>query len=399
MKRIHYNSKDCTGCTACYSVCPTKSIQMVVDHEGFNVPYIDDEKCINCLKCEKVCPVNYKVIQQNDCEVKAYAFQNSDKNILSKSSSGAFFPALAEYVLSFDGYICGCVLDNNLTPKHIVSNNRLDIYKMQDSKYVQSDLGNCYNDIILLLENRKKVLFTGTSCQVAGLKSLIKAKKINDENLICVDFFCHGVPSPKVWSSYLDFYRKEKKTKILKYRFRNKKYGWGKASRGTYHLNTVYKSNGKKDDISLAARMWYFIFFSNLCLRRYCYRCPYTSLDKPSDFTMADFWGIENISNEFLDGSGCSLVLCHNAKTKAIIDELAKKSKIVSVNTVEAIKKQGNAFGPSAEPDIRDEFWSDFDSKDFNFVAKKYFRYDCVHKIKDFIHRFMFELHFTNLYK
>ena len=400
MAHILKSSKDCSGCTACAAGCPVDAIRMKEDMEGFMIPSVDEDKCIECSSCLKICPENVHPSISEERKT-AYAFQNKDEMILSHSSSGAFFPAIAEYILDIGGYICGCVLNEKLLPEHSVTYSFKDIRRMQDSKYVQSNVKTCFSEIIDLLKQGEKVLFTGTSCQIAGLKKILDNKKIDGSKLLCVDFFCHGVPSPLIWEEFLNLYRNETKKEIIDFRFRNKKYGWGKKSRGTYHLNTVIRKKAfiKKDDISLLGRMWYYIFFSNLCLRRYCYNCPYTSINKPSDITMADFWGIEELCENCNDGKGYSLVIAHNEKGRQIIESLTKAAKIYEFPVDSAIKRQGNAFKPSKEPEQRNQFWADYYELGFKEVVKKYYRYDFVHRIKDFIHRILFEFHLTNLYK
>ena len=172
MKHINITSQNCSGCTACASVCPKQSISFSEDSEGFLVPVVDEETCINCGKCLQTCP---SIGGQNDLDdhykVKAYAFKNNDDVIRSHSASGALFPAFAEYfILILHGYVCGCILDENLNAKHIVSNKWSDVLRMQDSKYVQSDMSHCFPAIGRLLLKGNYVLFSGTSCQVAGLK-------------------------------------------------------------------------------------------------------------------------------------------------------------------------------------------------------------------------------------
>lgn len=396
---VDLESNNCSGCTACYSICPVSAITMEEDLEGFLIPKVDNKKCISCSKCINVCSA-YSKININQKAFSSFAFQNQDFGTLKNSSSGAFFPAIANYILEKGGYVCGCVFDSDFVPIHIVSKNKNDIVLMQDSKYVQSNLNDCFKYIRDILEKEIPVLFTGTSCQVSGLKRYLHKEKVDDRRLLTIDFFCHGVPSPKVWKEYLEFYEIEKKAIISAFRFRNKKYGWGEKSRGTYHLNTVIRKNKiiKKDDISLIARMWYTIFFSNYCLRSYCYKCPFASVDKPADFTMADFWGIEDITSSFDNGKGCSLVIVRNKLALKILYSL-KNVKLEQINLNKAIEKQGNAFIPTKRPIERDKFWDDYQNNGFKFIAKKYFRYDWIHKIKDLLHRICFELHMTNLYK
>ena len=283
-----------------------------------------------------------------------------------------------------------------MLPTHIVSNSWEDIVKMQDSKYVQSNMRFCYAQVVELLKKGQWVLFTGTSCQVAGLKSLLRQKKIAEDTLLTLDFFCHGVPSPKIWTDYLRFYEKQKGMKPQGYRFRSKEYGWGKSARGSSYLNSLYLENGRRDNVSWAARMWRTIFFSNLCIRPYCHTCPYATVDKPGDLTMGDFWGVDQILPEFDDGKGCSVALVRNEKAAQILREAGLTMRSVSVEDV--IQKQANAFAPSSPNERRAEFWKDYAENGFPFVARKYFHYEPYFRLKAIVKRVLFALKLRNIY-
>lgn len=392
---ITTDSKNCSGCSACAMACPVDAIEMTSDAEGFKIPIVNNEKCVDCGVCLNTCPVKHSVNQMQN-EMKAFAaYWKSD--VRANSASGAFFPALAKFIIEKrHGYVCGCVLNtDDLMPEHIVSNSWADIQRMQDSKYVQSDLKNCCREIGTLLKEHQSVLFTGTSCQVAGLYNYLLAKRISTDNLITIDFFCHGVPSPKIWKEYLHFYEMEKGRKPIAYRFRSKKYGWGSSSRGSNHLNSITYRNTiqvvKHDNITWAARMWRKIFFSNLCLRMYCYSCPYATIHKPADFTMGDFWGIEQFYPEFDDGKGCSMVLARTEKARTLLNQIEWLTcKKVSID--EVTKKQANAFAPSSLDARREQFWDDYRKKGFPYCAKKYFLYTPKARFKNFIIRVLFEL-------
>lgn len=398
---IDTDSKNCSGCTACKAICPVKAINMISDNEGFYVPVVKNDTCIDCGACVKVCPVKNGINNKDEISDKeAYAVRWTCE-ARDKSASGAFFPAIAKYFIeNKHGYVCGCILDEGLIPIHIVSNRWDDVVRMQDSKYVQSNVKECYLEILELLKNEKWVLFTGTSCQAAGLLSLIHAKKINRDRLIIVDFFCHGVPSPKIWKDYLKFYEEEKRKNVVGYRFRSKKYGWGEKARGSSHLNCVQytkKHKAKYDNYSYAARIWRTIFFSNICIRQYCHTCPYATVDKPADITMGDFWGIEDISKDFDDGKGCSAVILRTEHAKRVFAELSYLDKR-KVDVVDVIKRQKNAFEPSNSHPLRTEFWNDYNSLSFKELCQKYFYYSYSTKIKEFIKRILFALHLRNIY-
>ena len=395
MKHISMTSQSCSACTACISVCPKSAILFSVDEEGFKVPVVDEKLCVDCGLCIKICPALNTKDSVNDISSKAYALQYHDEAVRNRSASGALFPAFANYFINtLHGYVCGCVLDENLMPRHIVSKQWKDVERMQDSKYVQSDMGICFSKIMTLLKAEEYVLFSGTSCQVKGLYSALETKRICTDRLLTIDFFCHGVPSPKIWSDYLRYVQQRLGFKAEGYRFRNKTYGWGKGtqSRGTGYLST-WKYLGIWHEVpSLVARIWPRIFFSNLCLRRYCHTCPYTKVEKPADITMGDFWGVENFRPDFDDHKGCSMAIVHSRKAEKIINALPN-TEILDVSIDEVIKRQGNAFAPSKPHAQRKSFWKDYADKGFPFVLQKYFYYSTVGIIKASIKYMLFKLH------
>lgn len=397
-------SQTCSGCTACVSICPKGAISFSSDSEGFKVPVVNEHTCIDCSLCVKICPaINTPTKVGNDFGQKAYAFQYHDEPIRKNSASGALFPAFANYVINIlHGYVCGCVLDRNIMPKHIVSNKWADVECMQDSKYVQSDMCDCIEMIGKLLSEGFYVLFTGTSCQVAGLNANLVKKKISTDKLLTIDFFCHGVPSPKIWKEYINYYERKKNCKVVQYRFRNKKLGWGKGpvARGSCFLSTIrYIGNQnckmeepKSDDVSFFARQWPRIFFSNLCIRQYCHQCPYTNINKPADITMGDFWGVEQSHPDFDDHKGCSLVLVRNQKAHDWFLSLTN-AEILEVSINDIVERQGNAFAPSKSHPLRESFWKDYHSHGYAFVFNKYLGNNLKYRLKDAIKYLLFILH------
>lgn len=397
-------SQLCSGCTACASVCPRQAITFEADQEGFMIPHIIESKCINCGLCLKTCPADTRTKGVNKDSIKrAYAFQYHKEPIRKNSASGGLFPAFAYYFINnLNGFVCGCVLDENIMPKHIISNNWFDIERMQDSKYVQSDMGGCIQKVGDLLKSGYYVLFTGTSCQIAGLNAFLYKRNIKKENLFTIDFFCHGVSSPLIWKEYIKYYEQQKKSKVVGFRFRNKDYGWGKGrdSRGTGFLSTILYSGIqspqtgflKSDKVSFLARIWPRIFFSNLCIRQYCHQCPYTSIDKPADITMGDFWGIEESHPEFDDHKGCSLALVRSSKALELISVL-DKAECIEVPLEDVIAKQSNAYKPSIPNPQRNIFWETYNREGFKGVLPLFFGYTYIGRIKAFLKYVFFKLH------
>ena len=390
----HMKSDSCVGCTACMAICPEKAITISGDSMGFWTPDVKEDKCIDCGKCTASCQVS-EPYSPGRYQNSAYAVRHKDDAIRYRSASGAFFQAIARHMLDKGGFVCGCVMDFfgggvHLGVGHILSNQLRDVERMADSKYVQSDMGNCYEEVYKILKKGIPVLFSGASCQIMGLKLYLKNKSIDNKDLVCVDFFCHGVPSPAIWKDYIDHYERKTGRKVRGYRFRNKRNGWGKAANGAGYFGEVTDNAGKTDNDSFAATMWNRkIFFSNLAIRKSCFSCMYATVNKPSDITMADFWGIENTSvASFDDGKGTSLVITHNKKA----DELLKSLETIDYKKAdieEAVAGQGNAFTPTICPEQYDSFWKEYKEKGFEAVNKKYFCYNYFSRIKYWVKKFI----------
>lgn len=287
-----------------------------------------------------------------------YAVHHKNQGVRDASRSGGVFTALSDAVLDKNGVIYGCVLDENFNAIHIRANNAKDRNRMRGSKYIQSNLGDTFQNIKKDLVAGITVLFSGTSCQVAGLKKYLGK---DYDNLICIDIVCHSVPSTKVWKEYLKWQEKKKKSKVKKVDFRNKKdYGWRE------HIETLYFENGKKKDSKVFANL----FGQRNIVRPCCYECPYKSIMHPGDITIADYWGIEKAAPEFDDNKGVSLVLVNNEFGQKIFDNVKDMLKYKKTRIEDSM--QPALVAPFERPAEREQFWSDFANQDFEFIAKKY---------------------------
>lgn len=288
------NEKDCCGCSLCSSVCVKKCISMRSDEEGFLIPVINKVDCTDCGACYKMCPVNkdYKIKKNSHYFASAIA----NKKELIESSSGGTFIALAKYILSQGGYVCGCVFDDEMKAVHICSNKIEDVYRMMGSKYVQSSLESSLPDLKKMVKEGKTVLFTGTACQVAALKSLFP----NMNNLYLVDILCHGVPSPLFFRKYIEFLESKHKGKIVNLEFRNKKkLGWGSEHRTYYEIERDGRVKGYRPILPA----YFCSFFYGTNLRESCYRCKYAGEYRISDITIGDYWGyMEYYGRKFPEG-------------------------------------------------------------------------------------------------
>ncbi|NLA83437.1 MAG: 4Fe-4S dicluster domain-containing protein [Clostridiales bacterium] len=315
MINLYTSKSQCCGCTACMSVCPERAITMKPDENGFLYPVIDSSLCIECKLCKKVCSFQYDV--ENPCTLskplKTYAAILKDTDFLKNSASGGAFVALAMYTLHNNGVVFGCTMNDGLKPEHICIDSFNDIHKLQGSKYVQSDLKDTYYEIKKYLKSNRLVLFTGTPCQVAGLKSYLGKEY---DNLITADLICHGVPSYSFFKSYIQWIEWKLEGKIIDFRFRIKEKCWGHGAK------VVYKKNGivKEKSIVPIESCYYYYFLKGYIYRESCYECPYAGPYRIGDFTFGDYWGIDKVHPEVNRSNGVSLVLVNTQKGLQIIN-------------------------------------------------------------------------------
>lgn len=299
---------------------------------------------------------------------KAYAVQHKSEIVRAASRSGGIFTAVSDWVLEKNGVVYGCVLDENFCAVHIRAINVDNRNRMRGSKYIQSKLGDIYKDVKKDLMDGRFVLFSGTSCQVAGLRKYLGAEY---DNLFCVDVVCHGVPSPKIWKEYLQWQEKQNKSRVKSVDFRNKRdYGWRD------HRETLLFENGQ---IS-SSRVFTTLFYGHCVLRPSCYECPYKSVMHPGDITIADYWGIEKAAPEFDDNKGVSLVLVNNEIGEMVF--AAVKGNVRWKATRLEDSMQPPLKEPFSEPENRGVFWNDFSTKNFGYMAKKYGGWSFMSKVK-----------------
>ena len=355
------DKEKCMGCHACYNRCPVQAIEMMEDEKGFKYPQVNKEKCINCGLCEKVCPILNKINIEN--EPKAFAVKNKNEEIRKKSSSGGMFTLLAESILNEGGVVFGVAFDENWKLKHTYAENVENLLIFRGSKYLQSTIGDTYAKVKEFLNNGRKVMFTGTPCQIEGLKSYLG--KEND-NLFTQDIICHGVPSPKVHERYLKYLKdKYKAEKIENIVHRTKINGWKNWCVNVKVNNAEYIKSHNDDPYMQA-------FLRNTSLRESCYNCQFKKKNRASDITLADFWGIENIAPEMDDDKGTSLVIVNSEKGKQIFEQIKDKIIYKQVDFEEAIR-YNPSMTKSVKPDPnREKFFENLDKMPFDKLVKKY---------------------------
>lgn len=311
------NKKECCGCTACMHVCPIKCIVMHEDEEGFLYPAIEKEKCIDCHQCEKVCPVrNTDNVNRKTETLVGY---NRNEEIRNHSSSGGIFSVIAEWILQQDGVVFGAAFDENFEVHHIAVETKEELAKLRGSKYVQSRLENVYPEVKQYLKMKRKVLFTGTACQIAGLRKYLDKEY---ESLYTVDILCHGVPSPKIWRIYLEEKKKQYNGSVEKVEFRNKTNGWK-----NYLINIEF-SYMKRYCVHFLKDKFMTMFLDNIDLRPSCYSCHFKGVPRISDMTIGDSWGIEKKMPEMDDDKGTSIILLHSLKGERMFEAI-KQNLIV----------------------------------------------------------------------
>lgn len=367
--------KKCCGCTACYNICNIKAIKMIPNSEGFLYPYVDNAKCVKCTKCINICPVLNDDLNRNTVDNRAYAVKNKNQEIRSKSSSGGAFYALASNVINSGGVIYGAIFDDEFNVVHKRAIDLVEMKKMLGSKYVQSDLSNIFQDVKKDLKLGYEVLFSGTPCQINGLKKFLC---VNYDNLITVEIICHGVPSPKVWKLYVKYFEK-KNGKIKSIFFRDESNSWEKYSLRIEFFNRKKYIKSTDNDLYMRG------FLSNLYLRPSCSVCHFKDKYRAADFTIADFWGIKYVLPKIYDGNGISLVLTHSKKAYELLNKLNYVEKI-EVDYDEAIIRNLSLMNPSIANDKRGKFFNEIrKNNDIIKILYHYTKDNYIQKMKNFL--------------
>lgn len=311
------DKNQCTGCTACANICPKSCIEMKEDDEGFSYPVIDNSRCISCLACERVCPILNNHTHKDE-ETKAYAALSKNDETRLESSSGGIFSELAKLILQANGIVYGAKYDNDFKVIHTGIEDIESLKELRGAKYSQSDLSTIFQTVKKQLNNGRQVLFSGTPCQIGGLKAFLKK---DYDNLYCIDFVCHGVPSPLVWKKYIEYRSQvDADNQVPEYiNLRNKESGWSHYSyqvEFAYSKSNHYLCQNDKD-------LYMSLFVNNYILRRSCSNCYYKDYSRESDITLGDFWGIWDILPSMDDNKGTSVVFTHSNKGEKLLNSAA----------------------------------------------------------------------------
>lgn len=362
--------KSCTGCGACRQICPKECISVTEDKMGFQYPEINQEKCVQCGLCRKVCPVrDKKAFRENTTYFAAY---NKEFNSNDRSSSGGIFKLLAEYVLSLQGIVFGAMCDDNLDIHHGWIDKEQDIAKLQGSKYVQSDIRNSYCEAEHFLKSEKMVLFSGTPCQIAGLKSFLGKEY---SNLICIDLVCHGVPSARLWRKYLQWHKETFGKIPMEVNFRDRSAGGWRwfFMKIKYNDGTVYCKRQDEDPFLR-------LFLQDIALRDSCYACEFKGVERQSDITLGDCWGIEKIIPEWKEIEGVSLLMVHSDKGAEILQKIQMAS--IEINKKDILRYNKNIICSVKKDSRRKKFSIALPENSIEMLADKYCKVTLADKVK-----------------
>ncbi|MEL1134484.1 Coenzyme F420 hydrogenase/dehydrogenase, beta subunit C-terminal domain [Desulfitobacterium sp. THU1] len=382
MVTIFVKREDCCGCTACFSVCPKLAITMKPDQEGFLYPHIDYGLCVECGLCQKVCAFQngYETLD-NFSEPEVYAIKHKTEEIRAVSTSGGMFTALTDEILAWGGVVYGVGYDDNMVVYHQRAEDADQRNTLRGSKYVQSEMRQTFSALKKDLRAGRRVLFTGTPCQVAGLRDYLYQSGADISNLILCDIVCHGTPSPLIFAEYLKVCEAKRGKKIVNHFCRSKVEGWHA------HVEMNVFSDGQEDYKSFLSQLYKKIFQSHIAYRPACHNCKYTNLRRPSDITIADFWGVDQTLPEVDDNKGVSLVLINSGKGKKIFEKIC--SRVLYIRSNAAACLQPNLEKPTQPSPKRDEFWQNYKTYGFAYVIKKYFGYGVKGDIRRLISKIL----------
>ena len=373
MQNVLNNRDHCMGCSSCSQRCPTQCISMLPDSEGFLVPVIDQSRCTDCGQCRKACPV-YQSMENNEISItstnpliepKVYAAWSLDEAIRLKSSSGGLFSVLAEDCIKKGGTVFGAAFDDDFTVHHVGITEITELDSLRRSKYVQSAIDGSYRQAETLLKKGTPVLFAGTFCQIAGLMTFLGR---DYPSLLTLDMACHGAPSPKVWSLYLDQLKAQFSSDIKAISFRDKRDGWLK------YCMKIDFMNGQTYSDSAFKETFFLGYGKNLFSRKSCSDCHFRYPHAKADITLADFWGIDKLSGiDVSENKGVSLLLIHTPKGEAALKKIEEDIFLQERSFKEAVTGNPRITTSCRMPKARAKFFKEINyGKSFYKIQQKY---------------------------
>lgn len=361
MIRVSDKSR-CCGCEACVNICPSHCIQMVSDSEGFLYPVPDMGHCLSCGKCEDICPVLHPAVETS-VKPAAWAAMNRSDAVRKESSSGGVFSLLAESVIQNGGVVFGAAFNECFDVEHIAVETMEDLARLRGSKYTQSRIGTVFQQVRHHLKAGREVLFSGTPCQIEGLRVFLGA---DYANLLLIDLVCHGVPSPLVWREYVAFRETKNASQTRRISSRHKKYGWKRFSVSFTFMNDTEYLAPLERDVFMRA------FLTDCCLRPSCGTCAFKKIGRASDITLADFWGIQSVLPPLDDDKGTSLVIVHSPKGTKAFDAVSSSCTRASVALDAALRGNPAMTKSVVFHKNRSKFFGNLKKLPFDVLVKRY---------------------------
>lgn len=368
---VPISKEECCGCSICAHICPKAAIVMKPDSEGFLYPEVDTGKCVSCGLCRNACAFSSYVQPEKD-KHDFYLVKHKNTDVRMDSQSGGVFTAVSDWILEQQGLVYGCILDKDMKAKHARAENKEQRNKMCKSKYVQSEIDSVLADIADDLRDGRFVLFTGTGCQVDGVLSYMKAKRVPTEKLYTMDIICHGCASPMLFADYIAWLEKKFKSKVEDFNFRDKRLrGWDG------HVES-YRISGKKR----MSTVWRQIYHTDLCLRPSCTNCHYSTVNRRADITTGDAWGIKKVRPEFNDNRGVSLTIIQSEKGEQLLSYMKSVCDVESIEQEKML--QGCLVHPAKPTGNREQFWKTYDSEHIDGLIRRYGQVTFKKKVKSF---------------
>ena len=371
---------ECCGCGTCSAVCPRNAIKMVEDEYGFLYPSIDSNKCISCHTCQKKCPLKSNLEEKSKIK-KVFVGATTDDKMIRKSASGGIFTTIAKKFILNEGIVVGCTMfkdKDRFKVKHIIIDNLEDLNLIQGSKYIQSNIMDIFRCVKENLKLNKKILFSGTACQIAALYSYLGTT--NNEYLYCIDIICHGVPSEKMFNDYIKYTENRKKISISEYNFRDKSITWKHCGKIKY-----YNKLGRTLNELFIPQMssFYKLFLDRYIFRDSCYKCHFANSNRVSDITLGDFWGIEEEFPEVLlenggkldKKKGISFICVNSQKGKDMLNLIMSDISIYDSDYYKAAKHNTQLLKPMDKPKLREKVLLEYKKYGYSGINKFYKKY------------------------